>query len=81
MSDYDQIAFIPAILVIALVTFPLWFPIWAIWIVFDKVFSKKEDLKKVIEEKYISVQPKSGPHLFHSISEKNKFYNDQTDHG
>lgn len=78
MSDYEQLPMLGALL---LITFPLWFPIWAIWFVFDKFVSKKEETQKVIVEKQIPAPLKSGPNLFRSISEKNKFYNDQIDHG
>jgi len=78
MSDYDQIPIFFGVLVI---TFPLWFPIWAVWFVFDKFSSKKEEPKKVIAEEYVPAPLKSGPNLFYSISEKNKYYNDQADHG
>lgn len=72
MNDYDQLPMLGALL---LITFPLWFPIWAIWFVFDKFTSKKVP-KKVEEFKYIPTPPKSGPNLFYSISEKNKYYNE-----
>jgi hypothetical protein len=73
MSDYDQI---PRFLGLLLITAPLWLPIWTIWWIFDKLFSKKEEIKQVEKVKFIPPPYKPRPILFKSISEKNKILKD-----